>query len=144
LPANNYIGIRANYIDMAKFSGEDDQGYQSVSTELMRWVRAIPKDPGPAVPAPASSPSQWASMSPGPNGYVYSPYYPPQLAQGPVNAMYSSQSPAGEWPQGSRGSPPSSETVHDGNVVLGTGNNYGNGSVVSGSTINGGMTFSYR
>ncbi len=79
LPAYNSIGIHANHMDMAKFTNAEDPGYLSVSSELLRWVRAVQKTQEttppvvqPAVPAPSSprtdnptatqnpSPSPWA------------------------------------------------------------------------------------
>jgi hypothetical protein len=55
LPAYNSIGIYANHMDMARFSDEVDEGYLSVSTELLRWVRAIQKANGVAQPAAAAA-----------------------------------------------------------------------------------------
>jgi hypothetical protein len=43
LPAYNSIGIHANHMDMTKFSNSEDNGYRSVSTEILRWVRDIIK-----------------------------------------------------------------------------------------------------
>jgi len=68
LSAYNSIGIHANHMDMARFTDEEDQGYLSVSTELLRWVRAIQKATQPGVPAAAAAaaaraPSPWADSS---------------------------------------------------------------------------------
>ncbi|KAK5655837.1 hypothetical protein OQA88_5376 [Cercophora sp. LCS_1] len=68
LPAYNSIGIYANHMDMARFSDGEDPGYLSVSTELMRWVRAILKAnaasaAGPQVSAIESLPSSLAALT---------------------------------------------------------------------------------
>ncbi|KAK0750679.1 hypothetical protein B0T18DRAFT_409408 [Schizothecium vesticola] len=79
LPAYTSIGIRSNHMDMARFSDVEDPGYLSVSSELMRWVKAIQKAKAAAQPAAepaAASPSPWGG----------NPYY-----QGAVSPMHAAQ-----------------------------------------------------
>ncbi|KAG9229223.1 Alpha/Beta hydrolase protein, partial [Amylocarpus encephaloides] len=45
LPGYNSIPIHANHMDMTKFPDDEDEGYLAVSTEIMRWVRAIQRGP---------------------------------------------------------------------------------------------------
>src|SRR3954469_15732772 len=39
------MGIYANHMDMTKFSSDEDPGYLNVSTEIMRWIRAVQSAP---------------------------------------------------------------------------------------------------
>ncbi|TQN67863.1 Protein SERAC1, partial [Colletotrichum shisoi] len=55
LPAYNSIGIHKNHMDMTKFSSAEDPGYLSVSTEILRWVRAIQKAQRSAAATPTAS-----------------------------------------------------------------------------------------
>lgn len=48
LPEYTKIGIRANHMDMKKFTGATDQGFIDVCSELRRWIRGLnqPTPPG--------------------------------------------------------------------------------------------------
>ena len=83
LPAYNSIGIWANHMDMVRFSSNNDQGYLSVSTELLRWVRAVQKTANPAAPpAPAEAPTAESFASQASTVQVTQPSYVglPELA----------------------------------------------------------------
>ncbi|KAJ4400122.1 hypothetical protein N0V91_008913 [Didymella pomorum] len=41
LPSYNAIGIRANHMDMSKYTSLHDPGYQAVSGEIRRWLKEI-------------------------------------------------------------------------------------------------------
>jgi hypothetical protein len=90
LPAYNSIGLYSNHIDMAKFSGEEDPGYLSVSSELMRWVRAIQRAREAGMQsnaAQARSASPWADNTQSAPDLPTSPW-----ATEPVSGFSHSQS----------------------------------------------------
>ncbi|KAI9778733.1 MAG: hypothetical protein M1839_007964, partial [Geoglossum umbratile] len=41
LPGYIPIGIRSNHMDMTKFEGEDDPGFEAVTGELCRWIKDV-------------------------------------------------------------------------------------------------------
>ncbi|KAH0552863.1 hypothetical protein GP486_006937 [Trichoglossum hirsutum] len=41
LPGYIPIGIRGNHMDMTKFEGEDDPGFEAVTGELCRWIKGV-------------------------------------------------------------------------------------------------------
>jgi hypothetical protein len=41
LPGYIPIGIRSNHMDMTKFEGEDDPGFEAVTGELCRWIKGV-------------------------------------------------------------------------------------------------------
>ncbi|KAK4450166.1 Alpha/Beta hydrolase protein [Podospora aff. communis PSN243] len=87
LPAYNSIGIYANHMDMARFTDEEDQGYLSVSTELMRWVKAIQKASAPAKPPVSAASQPAASKSPWSDNSHPNPQ-PAEVFPGPPNAVH--------------------------------------------------------
>ncbi|KAI9781444.1 MAG: hypothetical protein M1839_006038 [Geoglossum umbratile] len=154
LPAYNSIGIHANHMDMTKFSSDEDQGYLSVSTEILRWVRMIQKASQQASPA---APAQYAGMLPAPSsniaspsnmGYLKQQQQPQALStyQQPLYGghsteqqsapMYGGQSlpPCEQGPQPQTNS--SAPQVYQGaNVISGNVNNFGGGKVIQGNNF---------
>ena len=144
---------------MTKFSGDEDQGYLSVSTEILRWVRVIQKA---SQQAPPVAPVQSAGMPlpPSPNiaspskmgcreqqqqqqPRAPSPYQQPpcggyltQQQSAPTLPMYEGQSPP---PHEQRPQPhtySSAPQIHQGaNVISGNVNNYGSGKVIQGNSF---------
>ncbi|CAI6071998.1 unnamed protein product [Clonostachys chloroleuca] len=43
IPGYTAIGITGNHVEITKFSSESDEGYRSISGEIMRWVGEIRK-----------------------------------------------------------------------------------------------------
>lgn len=43
MPGYTAIGITGNHVEITKFSSESDEGYRSISGEIMRWVGEIRK-----------------------------------------------------------------------------------------------------
>ncbi|KAI9710416.1 MAG: hypothetical protein M1812_007452 [Candelaria pacifica] len=120
LPAYNAIGIRANHMDMTKFSDAEDPGYLAVSTELRRWARGI--QPAQHQPNPYSSTSALAPYEerqqqlPSRQDY-YREQAPRQdrfLEQGPRQDYYLEQAPQrhSPWPP----QPQTGNTIH-GNIT---------------------------
>ncbi|KAK0619672.1 hypothetical protein B0T14DRAFT_456077 [Immersiella caudata] len=100
LPAYNSIGIYANHMDMARFADEEDPGFESVSGELLRWVKTIQKVNHPAKssvgtshakPA-ASSSSPWSENSAGAQNLYSSPW-----AKEPTPYAETSTGPHSPW-----------------------------------------------
>ncbi|KAK3358093.1 Alpha/Beta hydrolase protein [Lasiosphaeria hispida] len=143
LPVYNSIGIRANHMDMARFSDKEDQGYLSVSTELLRWVRAIQKAQGvKATSSPALAIPPNILYPPGSQGHYqyppgYNPYY--QQAQSPVHPVQQAGPPP-EWQQSPRLLPTSSSPPESqgGNVISGSIN--GNRGTIFQGTFSGPVT----
>lgn len=46
IPGYSSYGIRANHMDMTKFSGRDDPGYGALRREIRRWCKEISTQPG--------------------------------------------------------------------------------------------------
>jgi hypothetical protein len=111
-------------MDMTKFSSAEDPGYLSVSTEILRWVRAIQK-----AQRPAAAQSAYGSASPAAQASPM-PYQGTQLPRGAgLPALgYGTESPGVFY-------------SHGGNVISGNVNSLGGGKSVNGNTFHGPVTF---
>ncbi len=64
LPAYTSVAIRANHMDMPKFSSAQDPGYQAISNELWRWARDLDR---PQAASPFTSDAYNVYSSPPPS-----------------------------------------------------------------------------
>jgi hypothetical protein len=145
-------------MDMTKFSSDEDQGYLSVSTEILRWVRVIQKASQQASPA---APAQYAGMLPAPSSNIASPSnmgyleqqqqqqqqprallaYQQPLYGGHFTEQQSAQTYGGQSPppceQGLQPQTYSSapQVYQEANVISGNVNNYGSGKVIQGNNF---------
>ncbi|OBR03258.1 LipA and NB-ARC domain-containing protein [Colletotrichum higginsianum IMI 349063] len=133
LPAYNSIGIHKNHMDMTKFSSAEDPGYLSVSTEILRWVRAIQKAQRSAAAAPTASSQTMPSPglgAPASSQGATGAYLPPGNSHLPLG--YGSNA---QWY-------PSGASYSQGDTVIsGSINNHGNGKFVTGNTFQGPTSF---
>ncbi|CAI4213165.1 unnamed protein product [Parascedosporium putredinis] len=147
LPAYNAIGIHNNHMDMPKFTSEEDPGYLSVSTEVLRWVREIQKAPPPRPMSsshrtesranqarlrfPGRCPMATATRDTPPSGMGWHNQGMPGMVQMPMPTP----------PAQSPGVGPGPPQGYVGSIVTGTVNNYAGSKMVQGNNFQGPVNF---
>lgn len=151
-------------MDMPKFSSDEDPGYLSVSTEILRWVRELQRSTAAQQPLHQGN---VGAQNPVPGPALYGGM-PGWAGQAPFNSVpppgrspgFQGHVPPGPGGQGvtdmgwqwyglpaTQTPPPSSPSLspgpprYIGSVTTGTINNYGGGKVVQGNNFQGPVNF---